>query len=199
MAMNLLGGSLSLANHHEDALTVMEAELSTLRRYGASERSMLAVQGNLATTYNSLGRVEDASRIEKDVYSAGLKLNGEEHESTLRSANNYADSLVNLERFEEARSVLRKTTSVARRVLGEGDQLTLKMRWVYAMALYKDDSASLDDLREAVTILEDTERTTRRVFGGAHPLTFSIEDELRNARAALGETRSLSLSSVTQT
>jgi hypothetical protein len=62
------------------------------------------------------------------------------------------------------------------------------MRWVYAMALYKDDSASLDDLREAVTMLEDTERTTRRVFGGAHPLTFSIEDELRNARAALRAT-----------
>ena len=56
------------------------------------------------------------------------------------------------------------------------------------MALYKDDSASLDDLREAVTMLEDTERTTRRVFGGAHPLTFSIEDELRNARAALRAT-----------
>ena len=59
------------------------------------------------------------------------------------------------------------------------------MRWNYAEALYKDDGATLDDLREAVTTLEETERIARRVLGGAHPLTTQIEDELREARAAL--------------
>ena len=48
-----------------------------------------------------------------------------------------------------------------------------------------DPAATLDDLRKAVTTLEDTERTARRVMGGAHPLTVDIEDELRDARAAL--------------
>ena len=70
---------------------------------------------------------------------------------------------------------MRKTMPVARRVLGEGDQLTLKMRWVYAMALYKDDSASLDHLREAVMMYEDNARIARRVYGGAHPLVVDIE------------------------
>ena len=56
---------------------------------------------------------------------------------------------------------------------------------VYAEALYKDNAASLDDLREAVTTLEETERTARRVMGGAHPLTTTIEGDLRGARAAL--------------
>ena len=72
-----------------------------------------------------------------------------------------------------------KTLPVARRVLGEGRETTLRLRWNYAMALYKDAGATLDDLREAVTTLEETERMRRRVFGGAHPLTEGIEDSLR--------------------
>ena len=46
-------------------------------------------------------------------------------------------------------------------------------------------ASSSHDLREAVTTLEETTRTARRVFGGAHPLTSSIEDDLREAREAL--------------
>ena len=78
-----------------------------------------------------------------------------------------------------------RTIPVARRVLGEGDRLTLKMRMIYAKALYKDDAATLDDLREAVTTLVETERTARRVLGGAHPLTLFFERSLRKSRAAL--------------
>ena len=56
---------------------------------------------------------------------------------------------------------------------------------MYAKVLYKDDDATLDDLRESVTTFEEIGRTARRVLGGAHPTTTGIEDELRNARAAL--------------
>ena len=59
----------------------------------------------------------------------------------------------------------------------------LRMRSVYAVALYQNDSATLDDLREAVATL--TERIARRVFGGAHPNLRGIEILLREARAAL--------------
>ena len=62
---------------------------------------------------------------------------------------------------------------------------TIKMRWVYAMALYHNDGATVDDLREAVTLLEEMTRTARRVLGGAHPATESIGSSLREARAAL--------------
>ena len=46
----------------------------------------------------------------------------------------------------------------------------------------RDENVTFDDLREAVTTLEDTARRTRRVFGGAHPLTSSIEEDLKRAR-----------------
>ena len=123
--------------------------------------------------------------MREEVYSACLKLYGEEEEDTLIEANNYANCLLHLRRFEAAKKLLRKTIPVARRVLGEGNRLTLKMRPLYAQVVYKDDGATLDDLREAVTTFEDTERTARRVLGGAHPLTSAIEGDLRNARAAL--------------
>ena len=99
--------------------------------------------------------------------------------------NNYALAFLLLQRFEEAKPLLRKMLPVARRVLGENDETTLRMRWYYAMALYKEDGATLGDLREAMTTLEETERTTRRIFGGAHPFTAAIETDLRRARAAL--------------
>ncbi len=74
---------------------------------------------------------------------------------------------------------------MARRVLADSRELTLKMRWIYAAALYNANGAALDDFREAVTILEGIESTARRALGGAHPLTKGIEKELQDARAAL--------------
>ena len=123
--------------------------------------------------------------MRRDVYSGTLKLHGDQHPRTLLEANNYASILAKAGRYKEARSLLRKTIPVTRRVLGESHELTLKMRWIYAMALYDDADASLDDLRESVTTLEDMERIARRVFGGAHPTTTGIERHLRNARAVL--------------
>ena len=159
--------------------------LSTDRRLGASDESILAVQSNLANTYQLLGRLEDALRLRRDVYSATLRLHGEEREATLIEAKNYANSLLALHRFEEVKPLLRKTVPVARRVLGANDENTLRMRQYYALALSWDPDATLDDLREAVATLEDAGRIARRLLGGAHPLTVEVDDELRDARAAL--------------
>jgi len=164
---------------------VQEAELSTEQRVGGSESSVLVSQTNLANTYQSLGRSEEAMRMRRHVYSGRLKLSGEEHRNTLIAANNYALSLLGLKRFEEARSVWRKIMPVVRRVLGKCHDHTLMMRWNYAVALCADSAATLADLRESVTTLEETERTARRVLGGAHPLTGNICGSLRTARTVL--------------
>ena len=186
MAMSVLGNGLFVAQKHEDALVVQEAELSMRRRLGASEEYILAMQSNLAGTYGEFGLLEKSLSMKRDVYSGYLRLHGEEHENTLLAASNYASSFKSLERFEEARSVFRKAIPVARRGFGESHELTLKMRWIYAKALYEDDSATLDNLREAVSTLEDLEPIARRVMGGAHPTTAVIGRALQDARAALG-------------
>jgi tetratricopeptide (TPR) repeat protein len=184
-AINVLGNFLSTAKHHEDALSVREAELSTMRRIGADEDNILAALGNLAGVYQALGRNEEALSLKRDVYSGRMKLNGKENEKTLRVASNYGNTLVDMQRLEEAKALLRKTVPVARRVLGESHEMTFKMRWIYAIALYRDFGATLDDFREALTTLEDAGRTARRVLGGAHPITAGIERDLQMARAGL--------------
>ena len=73
----------------------------------------------------------------------------------------------------------------ARRVLGESHDLTLRLRWSYALTLCRDPSATLADLREAATTLEETVRIARRVFGGSHPTVAWFETQLLNSRAAL--------------
>ena len=145
--MSLLGSGLSEQNHHEDALFVQEAELSMRRCLGDPEESILVVQGNLAGTYQGLGRLDEATRMRRDVYFGRLRLNGEEEPETMREALNYASILDSLRSYKEAKKVLRKMTPVARRVLGDCNDLTLRMRCLYATALYLDEGATLDDLR----------------------------------------------------
>ena len=74
---------------------------------------------------------------------------------------------------------------MARRVLGNGHEITLRMRWNYALALCDDPATTLDDIREAVRTLEESAPIARRVFGGEHPLANGIEISLQNTRAAL--------------
>ena len=123
--------------------------------------------------------------MKRNVYSGWMKLFGEEHPETLREGINYALGLINLKRFKEAKSLLRRTIPVMQRILGESHADTLRMRWIYAQALYTDTGATLDHLREAVSTFEDMEPIARRVLGSAHPLTLSIENGLRRSRAAL--------------
>jgi len=184
-AMSLLGNGLSEAKQYEDALSVETVKLSMIQRLGDSEQNMLIAQGNLASTYRMLGRLEESISLRRDVYFGTLKLFGEENKDTLLEANNYANILISAQRFKEAKMLLRKTIPVARRVLGDSNEITIRMRWSYAEALYPDTSATLEDLREAANTLEDTERTARRVLGGAHPTAVAIEQSLYNVRAAL--------------
>ena len=86
MAMTQLGNGLYDAKHYEDALSVKEAELSMLRRLGASEENMLVAQSNLATTYDELGRHEEALRMRETYTLDRLKLMGEEHETNPHSS-----------------------------------------------------------------------------------------------------------------
>ena len=104
LAMSVLGGGLSEARHHEDALSVYEAELAMERRLGASEKTLFAVQTNLASTYMVLGRKKEAHKIFRDVYSRSFDLVGQDNERTLIAASNYADALVRLKRFENSRA-----------------------------------------------------------------------------------------------
>ena len=149
------------------------------------EESILLAQGNLACTYRALGRLEEALRMRRDLYSECVRIHGKESHETLVEAISYANALIDLKRFKEARSLMREAVPVARRILGESQEHTLRIRTNYARSLCSGDGAPLDDLREAVTTFEELEQTTRRVLGGTHPFVEDIGISLRNARAAI--------------
>ena len=73
MAMSVLGSGLSDAKHDEEALSVQEAELAMKRRLGVPVEQMLVAQANLAITYENLGRLDEALRLKRDVYTGFLK------------------------------------------------------------------------------------------------------------------------------
>ena len=184
MAMSRLGNGLSGARHHEDALTVREAELAMKRRHGADEYAILITQSNLSNSYHNVGLFDEALRLRRDVYSGWMRLVGE-HRNTIHAASNYAISLIELKRYAEVKSLVRRTLPVAQRVLGESHDATLKMRAMYAGALIKASDATLDDVREAVTTFEETARMSRRVLGSAHPVAVDYEEKYRKARELL--------------
>ena len=194
-AIRVLVSGLSAAGHHEDALSVGEAQLSMMRRFGASRNNILIAQCNLANSYRMLGRFEEVMSVRRDVYSGWLKLHGEEDESTLLAANNYANILNDMQRHAEARELLRKSIPVARRALKDNDSITLKMRWLYARALYADPAAPLDNLREAVATLESVANSWKCILGHAHPETPKVQAALEEAREALAERRAASVGS----
>jgi len=196
LAITVLGNGLDSANHHEDALSVKESELSIERRLEASEVSILAAQNNLANSYYTLKRFEEAVCLRQAVYSGHLKLNGEQHRHTLGAANNYAGSLLDLQRFKEAKRLVRKMMPIARRVLGENNEITLRLRWSYAQSLYEDPGATVDDLKEAVTTLEDAGYIALHVFGEAHPLAVAFATVWHRARDALAAREGGDVSSV---
>ena len=183
-ALSALGNGLFHAGHHEDTLSVREAEISLERRLGAPEDHVLAMQNNLASSYNALGRLEEALPLQRDVYSGRLKLHGEEHESTLRAADNYAMSLIRLKRFKEAKRLLRKVIPVARRVLGNEHDVTLSLCEDLSRVTLLDGECSAEEKREAVRALEDTLGVMRRVLGPQHPETQRVQHNLKVYREA---------------
>ena len=75
--MSVLGNGLSDANHHEDALSVREAELSMRRRLGASEDIILdSRRAILRLRMRSLDGLEEALQMKRDGYSGRLNLCG---------------------------------------------------------------------------------------------------------------------------
>ena len=185
LAMGALGNGLYEAGHDEDALSVREADVSLKFRLGVSEERILATQSNIAQTYMQLGKLNDACRLMRYVYSGYLKAHGEEDRRTLLAASNYAASLTVVERLAEANSVIRKVMPVAQRVLGNNDEVTLKMRMNHANWLVEDPNATLKNVNEAIDTLEEIEPTVRRVFGIAHPFMADVERSLEYSRATL--------------
>ena len=93
-SMTLRGNGLSESMHHEDALSVYEAELSVLQRIGGSEAHILAALCNLAGTYHSLKQHDTSRAMFRAAYDNAIAELGPDHALSINSALNLLSILV---------------------------------------------------------------------------------------------------------
>ena len=165
-------------------MSVKEAELSVLRRRGASANDILAVQGNFANMYETLGQRERALALRREVYTKRRVLMPE-HRDTLLDSINLASSLIDDRHFAEARKLINETLPIARRVCGDAHDLTLGHRYMLPRSIVLNPDATQENLRVAKEELEDLLRTTRRVFGTSHPRVELVRNLLKTANDRL--------------
>ena len=185
----MLAGGLYATENYEVALSVQEAQLSMMRRFGASQHSLLVTQGNLASTYQLVGRPEDALRLRRVVYRGVLQRYGEDSVEANTEALNLALILRDTGNDPEAKELLRARIPVAERSLGRENYVYFRLRWLYANSLA--DVAPCD-LVQAEALLDDTYTRFRRVMGGGHPDTAEIHECLLDTRRDLARARASS-------
>jgi hypothetical protein len=96
---------------------------------------------------------------------------------------NYAGGLLALKRHDEAKSLLLENIPIAARALGDANNTTLRLRNMYAIALYTSPDAQQHELDEAVSVLEGAIQNIKRIYGTTHPLYLNFTDCLGKARA----------------
>ena len=147
---------------------------------------MLVTQGNLANTYATLGRTDEALSTYREAYAGCKSLFGNSDERTLSAANNLVHQLMKQSKYAEAVSILRKPLSDARRALGDDHDLTLALGSLLADSLVSaGTSPTVDDLREAIAIREDIFKRSRRLLGVSHPFTKRRQRALDSNRSVL--------------
>ena len=153
-------------------------------------------------SYYHLGRIEDALRLQREVYTGWQILSVSSEvlsSSALREAvgdslaisvGNLTELLVAAREFEEAQSLAREKLPAIIDRHGPDDALTLEVRTWYARALFRAGDAAEDDVSEAEEVLEDVLLRSKRVLGDSHPDTERARkflEEVRSARADAAE------------
>ena len=150
----------------------------------------LATRSNLALSYYHLGRIEEALRLQREVYTGWqiLSLSSQLREAVgdclTISVGNLTEILIAAREFEEAQSLAREKLPEIIDRHGPDDILTLEVRTWYARALFRAGDAAEDDVSEAEEVLEDVWRRSRRVLGDSHPDTERAREFLEEVRSA---------------
>ncbi len=144
----------------------------------------LAIQANLATCYNRLGRDEESIALHRSLYSQRVALRGRTHPDTLVAAHNHLNTLLATGRFDAGKAFLHEIAEDTS-ALAPGSFMDIKFRSLHGLILVHQNAPSLDDYCKAVGIFEDLNKKLRRVMGANHPETVTNEKYLGDARERL--------------
>jgi len=150
--------------------------------FGDDHPRTLRAMHNLASTYWSEGKLEEARGLEEEVLRETRRTLGDDHPDTLRAMNNLANTYRDQGKLEEARGLQEEVLRERQRTLGDNHPDTLR-----AMGDLASTYRSQGKLEEARGLEEEVLRERRRILGDEHPDTLNTMHDLANTYRSQGK------------
>lgn len=148
---------------------------------GADHPDTLSTLNNLATSYRSMGRGQEALELDEAVAERRQAILGPEHPDTLKSLHNLANSYAALNRHEDALRLDRTVYERRRATLGPDHPDTLMSMGGLATSHY-----FLGQDEECLKLREEVYQRTQALFGRDHADTVIAQNNLANIYGELG-------------
>lgn len=158
---NYAGKWNSLGNLYQDAYRYHDSEAAFRKAIAlmraqpvVNEATLVAFNGNLATTLNGMSRFAEAEAIYKQVLQADERLFGPDHATTEVAINNLANNYQDQERFAEAVALQQRALSICQKFYGadsaDAAKLMVNLANAYAGLGRKQDARALYESAKAI-------------------------------------------------
>ena len=136
------------------------------RLLGEEHPATIWAMGNLAATYESLGKYADAEKLKTQALDMRTRLFGEEHLDTIGAINNLANTYQNLEKYADAEKLQIQVLNMRSRFFGEEHPDTINAMENLAITFYY-----VQKYKDAARLEVQVVDIRKKIFGEEHPQT----------------------------
>ena len=165
----------------DEALTLQHGVEIIQSLMGSAHSDVLALQNNLATTYEKAGRLNEAITLFEQVLSDRIRILGDKHPDTLASRNNLAGAYLAANRPEESIALYEQVLTDRIGILSDDNPDTLASRNNLAYAYQ-----SIGCFTEAISQLQQVLADSTGLLGEDHPQTLTARNNLAYAYVSAG-------------
>ena len=165
----------------DEALTLQHGVETIQSLMGSAHSDVLALQNNLATTYEKAGRLNEAITLFEQVLSNRIRILGDKHPDTLASRNNLAGAYLAANRPEESIALYEQVLTDRIGILSDDHPDTLASRNNLAYAYQ-----SIGCFTEAISQLQQVLADSTGLLGEDHPQTLTARNNLAYAYVSAG-------------
>lgn len=179
LGLSALSNGLHSVNAFKEALVVDQIRLDAHIRSNRSHAGRIRLMGALASTHATLGALDDALVIHRQVHEWTVSKNGEKHKDSIFSGLNVVATLLNSKRYKEVQNFAFPWINIAMDTLGPGHAFTYDIIDTYCASITSDKGSSADDIRDVRGMLEAAAQRCRLVLGESHPTTYRLANNLK--------------------
>ncbi|MEU4173320.1 tetratricopeptide repeat protein, partial [Streptomyces sp. NPDC026665] len=153
------------------------------RLLGGDHPDTLSARGNLASSYQQVGRTTEAVQLAERVVADCERLLGGDHPDTLSARGNLASSYQQVGRTTEAVQLAERVVADCERLLGDNHPHTLTARATLASSYWQAGRTA-----EAIAIEERVVADREQLLGDDHPSTLTARANLASSYQQAGRT-----------